>query len=98
MEHQPVVNGEWLHQALVTELVLAQGFPRSTEELCAAVRTRTSPAPTGGQVRRVLQILIARGHITHAEWPGPVFGDRPLYWVVPSSPWAHPVPRPRTST
>ena len=35
---------------------------------------------------------------TWVDWPGPVFGDRPLYWVVPSSPWAHPVPRPRTST
>ena len=95
MEHQPVVNDEWLHQALVTELVAAGGFPLSTEELCAAVRTQSGRVPAGGQVRRVLQCLVVRGDVTHAEWPAPVFGDRPFYWVVPSSPWADRIPRPR---
>ena len=98
MEHQPVVNDEWLHQALLAELVAAGGFPLSTEELCAAARTQLDPALADGEVHRVLQCLAVRGEVTHAEWPAPVFGDRPFYWVVPSSPWADRLPRPRAGT
>jgi hypothetical protein len=95
--HGSVVEDGWLHRALLGELTLARGFPRSTDELCTAVRDRATSPCGSGEVRRVLQVLSTRGDVARAQWPGPVFGDHPLYWVLPASPWACPIPRPRGS-
>ncbi len=80
----------WLREALIAELIVAGGFPLSTDQLRDLLLLDPHAQPvTAREAHLALDALHLAGHITRARWPGP---EHPhlTYWVLPTSPWAPP--------
>ncbi|MCD2195876.1 hypothetical protein LQ327_21115 [Actinomycetospora endophytica] len=78
----------------MVQLILAHGFPRSTEQLVneliglrTLLTTRRSPITVGRvEIVAALEAMCDDGVIVGVSWPGPEPATD-NYWVLPQSPW-----------
>ena len=71
MTESPRTRKVWLEDALIDDLLAADGFPLSTRQLCArAPSAPTHELVTAREIARCLRSLSITGRICAVRWPG----------------------------